>query len=50
MNKAAFANNMIRKVQFGCIISEQTIQVLAVTEDHVSARKGGKTCFVPAPP
>lgn len=45
MIKAAFANNKVWKVPFSCIISEQTVQVVATTEateDGISARKGAK--------
>lgn len=51
MIKAAFANNKVWKVPFSCIISEQTVQVVAITEDGISARKGAKkNSFVSALP
>lgn len=50
MIKAAFVNNKVWKVPFSCIISEQTVQVVAMTEEGISARKGAKKSFVSAPP
>lgn len=47
--KATSAKNMVWEVPFGRIISEQTVQVTAITEDHISAGRGGKMFVVPAP-
>lgn len=42
MIKADFANNKVWKVPLNCMISKQTVQVVAIIEDGFSARKGSK--------